>query len=543
MQSSHAEERRILSALSPERSSSLILSILAMTVTTTPDILATILASRDLPTLPIVASKLLTLTAQEETPLAEIAALITQDMALTAKILRVANSSFYSFSKAINSINHAVSVLGTNPVRSLVLSFSFLSMRDGKNADFDYSGFWERSLAGAAAAKVIAEQLPDIDSEELFTIGLLQNIGHLVFACTIPDKYEEMQGHAATSLEVIDEEITEEAHLGITHSAAGFEVARRWGLPDLYQHAIRLHHNPTAYAGEDQHLAKTIRIVFLADLMVAIFYSTTPELAHKRFRKEAKELFGLDVLAINAVLKQVANEIDASAEYFGLNIPPTKSVAEILQEANARLNQLNLSYEELNRELIKSKKELEQLTAELKHKNTLLRNLANVDHLTEIANHRCFQTILVRELNRSARNEGAISLLMMDIDWFKKVNDTWGHLTGDQILKEFCRITKKIIRDYDLLARYGGEEFIAILPETAPEDAVTVAEKIRKNIENHVFNDGTVDIRITVSIGVVSAHPAVGEIKKQTFIGYADEALYQAKRNGRNRVIRHQLAS
>jgi diguanylate cyclase (GGDEF)-like protein len=510
-----------------------------MTTTTAPNILHTILSSRDLPTLPIVASKLLTLTAQEETPLAEITALITQDMALTAKILRVANSSFYSFSKEISSIQHAVSILGTNPVRSLVLSFSFLSLKDGKNTNFDYSGFWERSLAGAAAAKVIAAQLPDIDSDDLFTIGLLQNIGHLVFACTLPDAYEKMQSNASASIEVVDEEIMEEAQLGITHCAAGFEVARRWGLPDLYLHAIRYHHNPTLYEGDNQQVAQTIKIVFLTDLIVSIFYSTTPEIAHKRFRKEAKELLGLDVLTINTVLKQVADQIDASAEYFGLNIPPTKSVADILQEANARLNQLNLSYEELNRELIKSKRELELLTAELKHKNGLLRNLANVDHLTEIANHRCFQTILDQELNRSTRNEGAISLLMMDIDRFKKVNDTWGHLTGDQILKELCSITKKIIRDYDLLARYGGEEFIAILPATAPEEAVIIAEKIRENIENHVFNDGTVDIRITVSIGVVSAHPAEGEIKKQTLISYADKALYQAKRTGRNRVIHY----
>ncbi|MDD2467339.1 MAG: GGDEF domain-containing protein [Desulfobulbus sp.] len=510
--------------------------------TTSSGMLTSILSSRDLPTLPTVASKLLTLTAQEETPLAEIAALIAQDMALTAKILRVANSSFYSFSKNIKSIQHAVSILGTNPVRSLVLSFSFLSMRNGKNANFDHSGFWERSLAGAAAAKVIAEQLPETDSEEHFTIGLLQNIGHLVFASTLPGKFETIHCNASASYEDIDEEITEEAQLGITHSAAGYEVAKKWGLPDLYLHAIRFHHKPTSYAGSDKQCAKTGKIVFLADLIVSIFYSATPEIAHKRFRKEAKELFGLDVLTINAVLKQVANEIDASAEYFGLNIPPTKSVAEILQEANSRLNQLNLSYEELNRELIKSKRELEQLTAELKQKNNQLRDLANVDHLTEIANHRFFQTILDQELNRSARNEGTISILMMDIDWFKKVNDTWGHPTGDFILKEFCSITKNIIRDYDLLARYGGEEFIAILPATAPEDAVTVAEKIRKNIENHVFNDGTADIRITVSIGVASAHPAVREIKKQTLISYADEALYQAKRTGRNRVIRHHHA-
>ena len=126
---------------------------------------------------------------------------------------------------------------------------------------------------------------------------------------------------------------------------------------------------------------------------------------------------------------------------------------------------------------------------------------------------------------------------MLDIDLFKKINDTFGHPTGDFMLKEFCRITKEIIRDYDLLARYGGEEFIVVLPETALDDAVIVAEKIRPNTEKHVFIDGQSDIRITVSIGVASARPMDEEVKKQMFISYADKALYQAKRSGRNRVV------
>ena len=104
-----------------------------------------VLTSRELPTLPLIASQILTITAREETTLTDIAGLIAQDMGLSTKILRVANSSFYSFPQQISSINQAVSILGINAVRSLVLSFSFLSMKGGKRSQrFDFEQFWER---------------------------------------------------------------------------------------------------------------------------------------------------------------------------------------------------------------------------------------------------------------------------------------------------------------------------------------------------------------------------------------------------------------
>ena len=215
---------------------------------------------------------------------------------------------------------------------------------------------------------------------------------------------------------------------------------------------------------------------------------------------------------------------------------PTKSVEEILQEANLRLSLLNMSYEEMNRELIRSKMELEKLTRELEQKNKLLENLANIDGLTEINNHRFFQNFLDQEINRSIRNESTISILLADIDHFKRFNDTYGHQTGDFILKEFCRICKENIREYDLIARYGGEEFIFVLPETEPNEALQVAEKLRALVEEYPFDDGQSVYRVTISIGVASARPSGPGFKKNEFIGLADKALYQAKNSGRNQV-------
>ena len=499
--------------------------------------LEAVLRSKQLPTLPIVASKLLTLTSQEDTTLSDIANLISQDMGLSAKVLRVSNSSFYSFPQQISSTNQAVSILGINAVRSLVLSFSFLAMgKQQKDSLFNFAHFWERSLVGAAAAKLVLEQVDNANTDEIFTAGLLQNIGQLLFAITLPEQYNQVLQRLADEGKSGDILTIEQEIFGIDHAAVGYEAAKIWGFPPVLLAAIKYHHCPQTYTDSDRQMLLTINAVHLSNILTNIFYSDNPELHHKQFRDAAKNLLGLKVLAINTILKVIDREIDKSAQFFGIKINPVKSVAEILQEANLKLSLLNLSYEEMNRELIKSKLELEKLTEELAHKNRLLENLANLDGLTEINNHRFFQSFLDSEINRSIRNERSISLLLADIDHFKSFNDTYGHQTGDFILKEFCRITKEIIREYDLIARYGGEEFVFVLPETGVDEAMVVAEKLRQTVADYIFDDGNKTYRVTISIGVASASPTSGDFKKNEFIGVADEALYEAKNSGRNRV-------
>ncbi len=501
------------------------------------EVLQTVLQSEDLPTLPIVASKLIMLTGQEDTTLTDIADLISKDMALSAKILKVSNSAFYSFPQQISSINQAVSILGTNAVRSLVLSFSFLSIKgkEKNESSFNFEQFWEKSLAGAVAAKLILEQVPGADTEEIFISALLRNIGQLVFASTVPDLYNQVLARVAKDEGVKESEVEEEL-IGDQHCSVGYAVAEHWGFPKALLLPIRFHHKPSDYNDGDKEVSRSINAIYLSDLLIQILYSDRPEEYHKQFRHEAKKRLGLKVLAINKILKKVHSLVDQTAEYFGLKMQPTKSVEEILQEANLKLSLLNLSYEEMNRELIQSKMELEKLTKELEQKNKLLENLANIDGLTEINNHRFFQNFLDQEINRSIRNERTISILLADIDHFKKFNDTYGHQTGDFILKEFCRVCKENIREYDLIARYGGEEFIFVLPETEPGEAKIVAEKIRSAVENFSFDDGDSVYRVTISIGVASARPSGRDFKKNEFIGLADEALYHAKGSGRNRV-------
>jgi len=153
------------------------------------------------------------------------------------------------------------------------------------------------------------------------------------------------------------------------------------------------------------------------------------------------------------------------------------------------------------------------------------------DALTEACNRRCLEDKLEEYLTLAKRYNRPLSIIMFDIDLFKQINDLYGHDVGDKVLKTIANIVLSNIRATDILARYGGEEFVIISPETTLEDAKALAEKLRKEIENFLFEEG---FSITCSFGVTSLNQ---EDTKETILKRVDEALYKAKREGRNRVV------
>jgi diguanylate cyclase (GGDEF)-like protein/PAS domain S-box-containing protein len=165
-----------------------------------------------------------------------------------------------------------------------------------------------------------------------------------------------------------------------------------------------------------------------------------------------------------------------------------------------------------------------------------LKNLANSDVLTGVGNRRYFLEEGKREYSRAKRYAQPLSLVMMDIDKFKNINDTYGHDVGDIALKALATICVGTLRASDLFARLGGEEFAAILPSTAIENAVLLAERLRGCVEAMVTPSAKGDIRYTISIGVTQMTGSAGE-DIETMLNRADKGLYQAKEGGRNRVV------
>ncbi len=160
--------------------------------------------------------------------------------------------------------------------------------------------------------------------------------------------------------------------------------------------------------------------------------------------------------------------------------------------------------------------------------------LTIMDGLTQIYNARYLYEALEREIIRGRRHERDLSILMFDIDHFKRINDVHGHLAGDYVLKELARICQQRVRRDEVFARYGGEEFALILPETPLDGAISLAETLRQRVEEHVFTFQADSIKVTVSIGC--AQLTENDKAASDLIKRADELLYQAKRGGRNRV-------
>lgn len=166
-----------------------------------------------------------------------------------------------------------------------------------------------------------------------------------------------------------------------------------------------------------------------------------------------------------------------------------------------------------------------------------LRKLSTTDGLTQIHNHRFFQDRLREEFRRAQRYDDALSLILLDLDHFKSVNDRFGHLTGDAVLREVAAALQRSVRETDLVARYGGEEFAVLLPRTHLAGALTVAERIAREVAAlPLGEDGS--LRVTASLGL-SGFPHRSVLTAEQLVLTADEALYTAKREGRNKICLH----
>jgi diguanylate cyclase (GGDEF)-like protein len=203
-------------------------------------------------------------------------------------------------------------------------------------------------------------------------------------------------------------------------------------------------------------------------------------------------------------------------------------VLRLAEESEAR-------YEELEQRMLGLQRENLDLTV----KNRMLSEVSTRDSLTGLYNRWFVVEKLDSELNRSLRHGSPMSLLMLDIDHFKRINDTFGHPAGDQVLQSIGRLLRESCRVYDVPGRYGGEEFCIVLPETKPANTTIVAERIRRRLESTELPCGDGSIVVTASIGIAGMDVPVGEgdmLSPAALIDRADRALYSAKSRGRNRI-------
>lgn len=240
---------------------------------------------------------------------------------------------------------------------------------------------------------------------------------------------------------------------------------------------------------------------------------------------------GLDRLVVRPVrtLQQAVRRMGEG--HLSTRVPQLRG-----SELGELTNTINRMASALQHERENLERSVAERTKELQDANARLERLAVTDGLTGVFNHRRFQEQLQAELIRSERHKRPMGVLMVDVDFFKRVNDAMGHPAGDELLRRLAEVLGEDLRQTDMIARYGGEEFAVVLPETTKSEAMQVAERMRIAVEEKI-NDGKTPwpSKITVSIGVAT-FPEDGKTAEQVLVA-ADQSMYVAKRQGRNRVI------
>jgi diguanylate cyclase (GGDEF)-like protein len=487
-----------------------------------------------IPSPPAIAVRILDAVKKDETSFNELANIISTDSALAAKVLMVANSSFYNFPRKIDSIPKALGILGTNTLKNIALSFIIAKDLRGTSEDgFDFDFFWKRALTAAVSADILSPIISDKNADT-FVTALLQDIGIVVMYLSRPEDYLRVFDEKRASSSAV--EVAERKVFGFDHQELGSQVLKKWGIPDTVYGPICYHHR---YENIPQNLKMAAHLLLLSDKMSSVYHGTRSAEKIQDIKSIICGDYGVAEEDLETAIDSVADKSIEFLSFFEIDASNMKPFSEILQDANEELGKLNLSYEQLTVDLKQAKEKAENYAQELQKANEELRKMALKDGLTGLYNHRYFQDLMDHELSRARRYKKPFSLIMLDLDHFKKINDHYGHPVGDVVLKGVSEAIQNSIRDCDFAARYGGDEFAVVLPETELKGAAMAAERMRKAVEDLEIATNGIDIDVSISIGVTCYHTLADKKDKSEIISEADKALYKSKKKGRNKTCLH----
>lgn len=494
-------------------------------------------SSWQLPSLPTVAVKLLELSKSVDTEVKEFIDVIKTDPALSAKLLKSANSTFIGLPSKVTSVEMAFPLLGTTVVNSLALSFSLADAAMGAGPLTEhYTAYWHQSIVQAAAAETLSSYRKDADASEYFLAGLLMDLGRLALLKTVPQDYLAVLENA-----IGDERNLFEAEaelLGADHAEIGAELIKNWKLPEVLS-AITRHHNATIEelrALREERDFPLIAAIALAASLGDYFCATNKGLALQRIRALTREFFGLTEKGIDELLDKVKARTIDTASLFSVDMGQLGDPAELMAEANEQLTQLTLREHVAKTKVAELHRKTEQEKEELVSQNEQLQKQALRDPLTRLYNRRFFDEILLKEVQLCARYSTPLGLIFADIDHFKSINDTCGHQFGDLVLQRVATAFEEAGRNSDILARYGGEEFVILVNRPSETGLQKLAERLRTRVAAEQVEFESKRIPVSVSIGVAMAIPGRSDPDAGAkLIAAADEAMYRAKQAGRNR--------
>ena len=469
--------------------------------------------SNKIPSPPQVAIKILELDRDPESGIQEFIAIAESDPAISAQILKYANSPMAGLSREVANLKQAVALIGLRSSRLIALSFSLMKTKSQEN-NFEIGTYWQECVGIAVACRRLA-MIQQMEADTLFVTGLLSKLGWLIVRCADPDRFDSI--HAGVES---DQELQQNSReqYGNTLYEIGADSLQHWGFPKVI-------YGPVSQISSVQESDEpNVRVLGLGLKISELLSETGLDVCVNSCRESYEALAGgasgQDV-GFDDLFAVIQKDYIEYLKLLKIEVPELKELWEL--EAQARDAMTTIS--------LQTQKEWQQLEVE----NKRLSSCALTDPLTGLGNRRAFEEKVSEEVDRARRNNRELALLVVDIDKFKLFNDTHGHLAGDAVLAEVANCIDRGLRKYDYVYRYGGEEFVIVVPEANFEDVIHIGERVRAAVERLIVVFEGKQLNATISLGCAHADGRT-HFEWNELFELADQQLYRAKKNGRNQV-------
>ncbi len=490
------------------------------------DFEARLLAQVDFPSPSRVASEVISLARDPDIEIAKVATAIGKDPAMAAKLLRIANSAFYAQRRPSQNIRQSLVIIGLNAALTLALSFSLVStLRGCKPNGIDYRHYWRRTLLAATASRAFSERICRGRDEDAFLSGLLQDVAILAIDRTAADFYEQLP-KGATHGEQIEYE--RQKLNGHDHAYFGASLLRSWNLPESLCHAIECSHAPES-ADPLTDDGKVSRCVALGSELAEAALAQDRSKLLPAVADRAVKLAGIRGEQFTEVMTRILKLIPEAEELYETSILDAADAAALFDQARELMAVRSLT-------ALRDVQALQETTTALMNRTEELEDSSRKDALTGTLNRMWLERLFEREYTQAVMFSRSLSVCLIDIDHFKRINESLGHEGANRILKTCAETIQSNVRGSDMVGRLSGDIFIVVLPGTDDVLAGQICNRILTSMREAPHGSATEPVKTTVSIGLATYTPQHRFTNANELLQAADHALYKAKLSGRNRM-------
>ncbi len=490
-----------------------------------PDFEARLKAQVDFPSPSRVATEVIALARDPDIEIAKVAQAVSRDPAMTAKILRIANSAFYAQRRPSQNLRQALVIIGLNAALTLALSFSLVStLRSFSPTGIDYRRFWRRSLLAATAARAFGEIAKVGSPEDIFLSALLQDVGILAIDRTDKDFYSALDNNAS-HVELIAYEIS---RLQKDHAEIGSMLLKTWNLPAPIYDSVQLSHHAEKAAGNTD-VGRGQRCVALGSELADAALAGDRLAALGKVSERATRFLPLRAEQFTEIVSRVLSLAPEAEELYETSIIDASDAENLLAQARELLTVRGL-------QSLQEVQVLQEATTALQSRAEQLEDATRRDQLTGVFNRAWLDQELERELQASIKPSRVLSIAMVELDQLKAVRERLGDDAANIALRGCAQIMHSCLRGSDGVARYTGDEFIVLLTGTDAEAARQVCARMLVALRDTKHDLIKEQLALTASIGLATCTPEHSFKNVAALLEAADHALYAAKLRGRNRA-------